>query len=150
LGIPRYDTILSHRRICFKVVIIATSRLSEKREEEAMGNIGSRLLASMNGTSTAAAPHHLGKEPEATIYAGSFVHAALAPGQLDHCTQAAIGVDAKGKIAFVERDVKDVQSLAREKGWAAARIVRIQDAAFFFPGFIGMDDDPASLLCSIR
>jgi guanine deaminase len=94
-----------------------------------MGNIWSRIT--MDGPTA-----DLGKDPVQTIYAGAFVH-ALALGKLDHSTQAAIGVDAKGKIAFVERDVKDVDALAKEKGWTGARIVRIQENAFFFPGFIG-------------
>lgn len=73
---------------------------------------------------------------EHTIYVGPFVHSKSLQ-ELDICQMGAIGVDGTGKIAFVERDVTDVDSISQKSGWNTAKIVRIQDNGFFFPGFIG-------------
>lgn len=71
-----------------------------------------------------------------TIYVGPFVH-SVSLQELEICTDAAIGVDESGKIAFVERDVQDSGSVTSKEGWKDAKIVRLQENSFFFPGFIG-------------
>jgi hypothetical protein len=75
-----------------------------------------------------------------TIYVGPFVH-CKSLAELDICEKGAIGVDEKGVIAFVERDVEvDGLEKVRDKydGWKDASVVRIEGEGFFFPGFIGM------------
>ncbi|OCK73284.1 guanine deaminase [Lepidopterella palustris CBS 459.81] len=70
-----------------------------------------------------------------TIYLGPFVH-SQSLAELEICTQGAIGVDEKGTIAFVERDVTEAIAVAKHEGWESAELVRVQDNGFFFPGFI--------------
>jgi guanine deaminase len=76
-----------------------------------------------------------------TIYVGPFVH-CKSLAELDICEKGAIGVDEKGVIVFVERDVEGVHGVekVREKydEWKDASVVRIEGEGFFFPGFIGM------------
>jgi guanine deaminase len=74
--------------------------------------------------------------PQRTIYCGAFVH-SLNPQSLDICNKAAIGVDEAGKIAFIERDVADFDSMARPSGWESAKLAKVEHTGFFFPGFIG-------------
>lgn len=75
--------------------------------------------------------------PEKTIYVGPFVH-SKSLDELDICTTGAIGVAEDGRIAFVERHVEDSASYVCEQaGWEQAKVVRIEDHGFFFPGFIG-------------
>lgn len=70
-----------------------------------------------------------------TIYIGAFVHSESLT-ELDVCPHGMIGVDEHGKIAFILRDVKG-QQMPSDQGWEQAKIVRITDHGFFFPGFIG-------------
>ncbi|EON67788.1 guanine deaminase [Coniosporium apollinis CBS 100218] len=73
-----------------------------------------------------------------TVYVGPFVHSQSLQ-KLDICPTGAIGVDENGKIAFVERDVKDVGDVipvTQKYGWQNSQIVRIKDNGFLFPGFI--------------
>ena len=70
-----------------------------------------------------------------TIYIGPFVHCATLT-ELDICINGMIGVDTDGKIAFILRDVKGRQ-IPADQGWEQAKIVRVQNYGFFFPGFIG-------------
>ena len=71
-----------------------------------------------------------------TIYAGTFIHCKSLK-ELDICEQGAIGVDEHGRIAFIERNSKDVESIAQAHGWNDAIIIRASSRQFFFPGFIG-------------
>ncbi|KAJ9659889.1 hypothetical protein H2201_007148 [Coniosporium apollinis] len=73
-----------------------------------------------------------------TVYVGPFVHSQSLQ-KLDICPTGAIGVDETGKIAFVERDVKDIGDVipvTQKHGWQNSQIVRTKDNGFFFPGFI--------------
>ena len=72
-----------------------------------------------------------------TIYLGPFVHCKSLT-ELDICPIGAIGVDENGTISFMDRDAKVNDYAVTKEGWAKAEIVRIKDAGFFFPGFIGM------------
>lgn len=69
---------------------------------------------------------------EKTIYLGAFAH-CVSLQELEICPNSAIGVDESGKIAFVDRFE---QSVNRDE-WKDAKIVKIRDNGFFFPGFIG-------------
>lgn len=74
-----------------------------------------------------------------TIYLGAFVH-CVSLQELEICEAGAIGVDSDGKIAFIERDIGDISEYRlrkRDKDWESAKVVKIQDQGFFFPGFIG-------------
>lgn len=71
-----------------------------------------------------------------TIYVGAFAH-CVSLQELDICTTSAIGVDESGKIAFVDRDVQVDSYAPQREEWKGAKLVRIQDQGFFFPGFIG-------------
>ncbi|KAB2579979.1 putative guanine deaminase protein [Lasiodiplodia theobromae] len=76
--------------------------------------------------------HLLGK----TIYLGAFVHCKSLQ-ELDICEKGAIGVDERGKIAFIERGAEDLDLIFKQHhGWTAAKVVRVKDKGFFFPGFI--------------
>ena len=70
-----------------------------------------------------------------TIYVGPFVHCETLT-ELDVCPNGMIGVDERGKIAFILRSMKG-RRIPSDEGWEQAKIVRIQDHGFFFPGFIG-------------
>ncbi|CAK3815027.1 guanine deaminase [Lecanosticta acicola] len=76
---------------------------------------------------------------EKTLYVGTFIHSESLT-ELDICPNGMIGVDEKGKIAFISRDVKGAPIPVQE-GWENAKIVRCDDGSgknvgFFFPGFI--------------
>lgn len=75
-----------------------------------------------------------------TIYIGPFVHCATLT-ELDVCPNGTIGVNEDGKIAFILRDRQERQ-VPQGQGWKEAKIVRIQDHGFFFPGFIGLCTPP--------
>ncbi len=70
-----------------------------------------------------------------TIYIGPFVHSESLT-DLDICPNGMIGVNEAGKIAWILRDIKG-RRMPDGQGWEEAKIVRIQDHGFFFPGFIG-------------
>lgn len=70
-----------------------------------------------------------------TIYIGTFIHCDSLT-ELDVVPNGMIGVDEDGKIAFVLRSMKG-RRIPENEGWEQAKIVRIQDHGFFFPGFIG-------------
>ncbi|KAF2133343.1 guanine deaminase [Dothidotthia symphoricarpi CBS 119687] len=73
-----------------------------------------------------------------TIYLGPFVHSTSLT-ELEISEQGAIGVDEKGVIAFVERDVAHdgVDEIKRRnQGWENAEVVSVEGNGFFFPGFI--------------
>ncbi|KAF1987108.1 guanine deaminase [Aulographum hederae CBS 113979] len=71
----------------------------------------------------------------AQIFFGRFVH-SVSLKELEICEHGGIGVDERGKIVFVERNVKDVQVLLEKPGWENAKVVRIFANSFMFPGFI--------------
>jgi guanine deaminase len=71
---------------------------------------------------------------EKTLYMGPFIHCESLT-ELDVCPHGVIGVGEDGKIAFIRRDMKGRQ-LPIEEGWEQAKVVRISDYGFFFPGFI--------------
>jgi guanine deaminase len=75
------------------------------------------------------------------IYAGTFVHCKTST-ELDICVRGAIGVDEKGKIAFVKRDVEDYDSLKAIPGWEQAKLNILTSTSFYFPGFIGLYHRP--------
>jgi guanine deaminase len=81
------------------------------------------------------------------IYAGTFVH-NKSPTELDICVRGAIGVDEKGKIAFVKRDVEDYDSLKTLPGWEQAKITVLTSTSFFFPGFIGLFTQSSPAFCA--
>jgi hypothetical protein len=76
--------------------------------------------------------------PLKTIFIGPFVHCKSLE-ELDICEHGAIGVDEKGVIAFIERDVQgqDADPVSKKHGWVNPKVVKIYDTGFFFPGFIG-------------
>jgi hypothetical protein len=76
--------------------------------------------------------------PLKTIFIGPFVHCKSLE-ELDICEHGAIGVNEKGVIAFIERDVEggDADPVAKKHGWVNPKVIRIYDTGFFFPGFIG-------------
>jgi guanine deaminase len=77
------------------------------------------------------------KEPlRRTVYIGTFIHCVTLQ-KLDICEHGAIGVDEHGKIAFVERDAGNVDSVTAAHGWEDAHLVWASGCQFFFPGFIG-------------
>ena len=59
--------------------------------------------------------------------------------ELEICQKGAIGVDENGRIAFVERDVTDLEAPGKKDGWETAKIVKAGENRFFFPGFIGKE-----------
>ena len=73
---------------------------------------------------------------EKTIYIGTCIHCETLT-ELDIVPNGMIGVDEQGKIAFVLRSMKG-RRIPNGEGWEQAKIVRIQDHGFFFPGFIGL------------
>ena len=75
---------------------------------------------------------------EKTIYVGAFVHSKSLQ-ELEICQKGAIGVDENGTIAFVERDVTDPEAPGKKGGWESAKIVKVGENGFFFPGFIGKE-----------
>jgi guanine deaminase len=70
------------------------------------------------------------------IFIGPFVH-CKSQHEFDICEGGAIGVDETGKIAFIERDVSDADSVAKKHGWQSFEVVKLRDQGFYFPGFIG-------------
>ena len=73
---------------------------------------------------------------EKTIYIGPYIHCETLT-ELDVCPHGMIGVDEDGKIAWIIRDIKG-RMIPHDGHWENAKIVRIQDHGFFFPGFIGL------------
>ena len=71
-----------------------------------------------------------------TIFFGPFVHCKTLQ-EVDICEHGAIGVDETGIIAFIEREVQELDPVVKKHGWEDCRVVRIYDSGFFFPGFIG-------------
>ena len=72
---------------------------------------------------------------EKTIYIGPFVQCDTLT-ELDVCPNGMIGVDENGRVAFILRSMKG-RHMPYGEGWEEAKIVRVQDYGFFFPGFIG-------------
>ena len=70
-----------------------------------------------------------------TIYIGTFIQCETLT-ELDIIPNGMVGVDEHGKIAFVLRSFKG-RRYPDNEGWEEAKIIRIQDHGFFFPGFIG-------------
>jgi guanine deaminase len=71
-----------------------------------------------------------------TIYLGAFVHSTSLT-QLEICPKAAIGVDETGTIAFIEKDVSDLQALkSQHPDFQSASTITLSGSGFFFPGFI--------------
>lgn len=78
-----------------------------------------------------------------TIYSGAFIHCDSVT-KLDICPDGRIGVDESGKIAFVQRG-SAYHSMPLNEGWEQAKVVRLSDHGFFFPGFIGWPVNPSTL-----
>lgn len=74
------------------------------------------------------------KCPVRTIYAGPFIHSKSLQ-ELDICKDGSIWVDEEGKIVFVDGNA---DTLNNRPGWEQAKLVRVPEGAFFFPGFIGI------------
>lgn len=72
-----------------------------------------------------------------TIYLGTFIH-CVTLSALEIGEKGAIGVNEKGIIEFVERNVSLQNVRERHEGWADAKVVELRGNGFFFPGFIGM------------
>jgi guanine deaminase len=72
-----------------------------------------------------------------TIYLGAFVH-SISLSELEICDKGAIGVDTNGVIQFVERDIELAQVQEKHAEWKDAKVVKVGENGFFFPGFIGM------------
>ena len=72
---------------------------------------------------------------EKTIYIGTFIHCESLT-ELDVIPNGMVGVDECGKIAWVLRSFKG-RRYPEGEGWEDAKILRIKDHGFFFPGFIG-------------
>lgn len=71
-----------------------------------------------------------------TIYVGTFIHPVRLT-ELEVIVGGAIGVDERGRIAFVWRGQGDDQDLT-DPGWSRAKVVKAPEQGFFFPGFIGV------------
>jgi guanine deaminase len=71
-----------------------------------------------------------------TIYLGAFVH-SISLSELEICDKGAIGVDSNGVIQFVERDIELAQVQETHAEWKDAKVVKVGENGFFFPGFIG-------------
>lgn len=76
-----------------------------------------------------------------TIYLGAFVH-SISLSELEICDKGAIGVDSNGVIQFVERDIELAQVQEKHAEWKDAKVVKVGENGFFFPGFIGMYYSP--------
>lgn len=76
--------------------------------------------------------------PTKTLYYGTFVN-TVSISQIEICTDAAIGVDENGKIAFFERGFRSAEEvLTRHPDWAGTgKVVKTPEMGFFFPGLIG-------------
>ncbi|MCJ1472650.1 hypothetical protein MMC13_001299 [Lambiella insularis] len=78
---------------------------------------------------------------ERTVYAGTFIH-CLSLENLEILEHAAVGVDEKGMISFVEKDVQvgGLSELVEKRyGWEGYAVVKGasgEETAFFFPGFV--------------
>lgn len=73
-----------------------------------------------------------------TIYTGPFVHSATLT-KLEICENAAIGVNEKGVIEFIEKisdkcSIKTIMS--KREDWLDAHVVSVSGNGFYFPGFI--------------
>ncbi|KXT05716.1 hypothetical protein AC579_1599 [Pseudocercospora musae] len=68
---------------------------------------------------------------EKTIYQGSYVH-SKSQTELDYVERAQIGVNGDGKIAFIKHDLTSTLP----EGWDDAKVIKIPEPGFFFPGFI--------------
>ena len=55
--------------------------------------------------------------------------------ELEICENGAIGVDEKGTIAFVEKEL-DLEKVQEKYSWHGAAVFHLKGNAFFFPGFI--------------
>ncbi len=79
-----------------------------------------------------------------TVYFGTFIQCAT-PTTLKIEELTLVGVDEKGVISFIERNVdyKDVERIVRGTyGWGDYVIVRLRGSGghgggFWFPGFVG-------------
>ncbi|KAF2473320.1 guanine deaminase [Lindgomyces ingoldianus] len=71
-----------------------------------------------------------------TIYCGTFAH-CRSLSELDICAKGAIGVDEAGVIAFIEREVEEIEDVIKKyDGWNDAEVLQSGESGFFFPGFI--------------
>ena len=80
------------------------------------------------------------KQLKRTIYFGTFIHnTSLA--EFEVLENAAIGIDEKGIIAFIEKNVREenIDAFAKQRGWNDCDVVRGtgQGTTYWFPGFIG-------------
>lgn len=76
-----------------------------------------------------------------TLFVGAFVH-SIGLTELEICRNGIIGVNERGRIAFIERDVQDLTATLTKNGWTGDEsdydVIRIDPKrnSFFFPGFI--------------
>ena len=77
-----------------------------------------------------------------SIYFGTFIH-NVSLSEVEILENSAVGVDEKGVIVFVEKDVgrSDVLRVAENHGWRTGWGLYLTSsgsrARFWFPGFIG-------------
>lgn len=71
-----------------------------------------------------------------TLYLGRFVH-CVSLAELEICEHGIIGVEDDGRIAFVERGVRDDILIAKKHGWSKYTTFSAGEDQFFFPGFVG-------------
>ena len=79
------------------------------------------------------------------MYTGTFIH-CLSLENLEVLKSAAVGVNEKGIIAFVEKNVQDsgLERLVKQKhGWTDWDVIKgdQESTTFFFPGFVGEYDN---------
>lgn len=72
-----------------------------------------------------------------TLYLGRFIH-CVSLTKLEICEHGIIGVEDNGRIAFVERGVKNYFQVTKKHGWSDYKTTRAAKDQFFFPGFVGM------------
>lgn len=69
------------------------------------------------------------------MFHGTLVHSRSLT-EIEYLTDALLGVDEAGLIAFVERDVskEDVSKRLKEHGWEAVEVVNLKRGEFLCPG----------------
>jgi guanine deaminase len=75
------------------------------------------------------------------VFYGTFIH-SISLERLEILEKAAIGVNEKGIIAFIYKDVDESELAAKVKtkyGWETWETIKRDSGSitFFFPGFVG-------------
>ena len=74
------------------------------------------------------------------VYMGTFIH-CLSLDKLEVLENAAIGVNDRGLIIFVEKNVEDagLEQVMKHHPWREWDVVKgdRESTTFFFPGFVG-------------